>query len=138
MSELIHQGLAQGRLRLGRCQRCDKNNHISENCFNKRLHVIIVKGQGSWLNNEEGQPHRIPVRPSTRQNRMQWIGERSLTPEYEYPLFSVAHYTIKPILIVSIEKRSIEVDTGTAVSLMSHVTQESVFPQATLQKSMHQ
>ena len=38
--------------------------------------------------------------PSTGQNsRTQWIDERSPTPEDEYPLFCVAHHTIKPITV---------------------------------------
>ena len=69
---------------------------------------------------------------------MQWLGERSRTPEEEYFLFCVAHNTIKPITLeISVEGKSviIEVDTGAAVSLMSQDIQEHVFPEATLQQS---
>ena len=51
---------------------------------------------------------------------MQWIDERSPTPDDEYPLFCVAHRSIKPITVeitINGEKVIIEVDTGAAVLL---------------------
>ena len=55
----------------------------------------------------------------------------------QLPLFCVVHCSIKPITVemtINGERVIMEVDTGAAVSLMSQVTQEKVFPRATLHK----
>ena len=64
---------------------------------------------------------------------MQWIGERSLTPEDEYPLFSVTHHTITPITVIV--DGIMEVDTGAADPLLSQ--HKRVFSRAHITKVYH-
>ena len=80
------------------CQHCGKNNHTSENCFYKEAACHHCKRTGHLAKvcraKQQGRPASQNTPSSTRQNRMQWIGERSPTPEDEYPLFCVAYHTI--------------------------------------------
>ena len=125
------------------CRHCGKNNHSSDKCFYKEAtcHICKKTGHLAKVCNSRQQVRVVPqssVHSSRHSTRMQWIDERSPTPEEEYPLFCVVHRSIKPITVemtINGEKVIMEVDTGAAVSLMSQVTQERVFPQAMLHES---
>ena len=86
------------------CRHCGKNNHTAENCFYKEAtcHICNKKGHLAKVCNfrqVRGASQTIP--PVTKQHgRMQWIGDRSPTPEEEYSLFCVAHKTLKPITVM--------------------------------------
>ena len=117
-------------------------NHAADNCFYKEATCHLCKKKGHLAKVCYSRQPRMashPAPPARRQDgRMQWVGERSPIPEEEYPLFFVAHNTIKPITAeISVEGKNVimEVDTGAAVLLMSQATQEHVFPQAMLQQS---
>ena len=63
---------------------------------------------------------------------------RIYTPDDDLPLYSVKSHCTKPITVdveVNGIKVCMEVDTGTAVSLMSQEIKEKLFPEATLQQS---
>ena len=117
------------------CRHCGKNNHTADNCFYKEAtcHLCKKKGRLAKVCRQPRMASHFEPPVRRQDGRMQWVGERSPTPEEEYPLFCVAHNTIKPIT-VEISVVIMEVDTGAAVSLMSQATQEHVFPQATLQQ----
>ena len=82
-------------------------------------------------------PYSTPQSKDTGARRTQWVN-RSPTPDDELPLYCLDGHSSKPIIVdVNINGVLVpmEVDTGAAVSLMSRIVQEKLFPQASLQKS---
>ena len=118
------------------CHRCGKNNHSADNCFYKEAICNKCKKKGHLAKVcRSANPHSGQQSQEKSVRRTQWV-ERSPTPDDELPLYCLGSHSSKPI-IAEVELNgtlvSMEVDMGTAVSLMSQAVQERLFSQATLQ-----
>ena len=77
-------------------------------------------------------PYPTPQSQGIKTRRTQWVN-RSPTPDDELPLYCLDGHSAKPIIVdVSINRVLVpmEVNMGAAVSLMSRIVQEKLFPQA--------
>jgi len=119
------------------CHRCGKNNHTTDHCFYTEAYCNKCKKKGHLAKVcKAATPYSTPQSQDTGTRRTQWVN-RSPTPDDELPLHYLDGHYSKPIIVeVNINGVLVpmEVDTGTAVSLMSRIVQEKLFPQASLQK----
>ena len=114
------------------------NTQLIINCFYKEAYWNKCKKKGHLARVcKAANPYSTPQSQGIETRRTQWVN-RSPTPDDDLPLYCLDGHSAKPIIVdVNINGVWVpmEVDTGTAVSLMSRIVEEKLFPQASVQKS---
>ena len=120
-------GPAHCTFRTAQCHKCGKIGHIKRMCQSKKTPRVATQTRSiKPTQNKNSQPVRAVQNETTEQTE-------------EYPLHNVeSPAATKPLLIevmINDQLLSMEVDTGSAVTLVSEHTFKNKFPNTTLQPS---
>ena len=107
------------------CNNCHKKGHVARACLGGRQVQVGGKAQGLRQQNRQ--------RPQHQTNAIHGTDPGTDSEEYDSsPLLRVGRKARQPIVVqLTVEGKEIpmEIDTGAAVSLISLVTKEQLFPQ---------
>ena len=112
------------------CHKCGKLGHIKRMCQSKKA----LRGEGT-LNTRNSRPKQTESKNSRAIRNVQ----NETTTETEFPLHNInSPATTKPLMvdvIINDQPVSMELDTGSAVTLVSEHTYKSKWPETPLQIS---